>query len=538
MKRLSAIALSLLIIAFSVCAFITPASAADADKYGYSQLTNDRQKAAYAALEEGVGLAKASISFTISIDNPDSIGPDIQFALDMVQKDHPEYFWFDGTGSLSVNNNLAQFIPAAYRVNGQVVTEGSAALTNAQNQLNQVVNAALSQIPASASNYDKALILHDFVAGKVTYKQVGDHQTAYGALVANQAVCAGYAKAYQLLLNKAGIRCTYISGKSYDPNGSLVNHAWNLLWLDGKCVYTDVTWDDQGENLFHEYFNISKAEIGDTHFTNESLPASCGHEDMTYFRKTTGAGICDMRTDMTAQQIAPYFKLTQQGSGTATYVCTVHYHGANFANWLQSQYVELGKALGFNGFNCNYSELGKEHQITFSGNHSGQPTTGTTPQNTQPASQPTPQPTQSTQATQPRPTTPNNNQQPTQATQSTQSSNPAQATQPSAGQTQPSESQGAVQPTQTTTPGGTTNPIESTASGVQTDATQGQAPSGNPDESMEQTQGATKQTQASGGSVSHDEKETPPVILFVVIGVAVVGAGGFAAVYFIKKRKA
>lgn len=524
MKRISAIVMSFLIIALSVSAMIVPAGATQTDKYGYSLLTNDRQKAAYAALEEGISQAKATISFTISIANPDSIGQDIQIALDMVQKDHPEYFWFDGYGSLSVNNNEAQFVPNGYKVNGQTVTAGSSALLNAQNQFNQVVSEALSKIPGSASNYDKALILHDYVASKVTYKQVGDHQTAYGALVSKQAVCAGYAKAYQLLLNKAGIKCTYITGQSYDPNGALVNHAWNLLWLDGKCVYTDVTWDDQGESLFHEYFNISKAEISDTHFTNETLPASCSHNDMTYFKKSAGVGICDMKSDMTAQQIAPYFKLTEQGGGKATYVCTVHYHGANFTNWFQNHYVELGKALGFNGFNCNFTELGKEYQIIVTGNHAGQPTTGTTP----PATQAT---TPATQATQPRPTTPNT-QQSTQATQATQ------PIQPSVSQTQPSETQATSQATQSTAPVETTVPAESTGTTSQTESTQAQDPSVSTEESLQQTQATAAQSQPAGNAGSGDNQSDSNVIIFVLIGVAVLGAGGFAVFYLIKKKKA
>ena len=54
------------------------------------------------------------------------------------------------------------------------------------------------------------------------------------------AVCEGYAKAFQLLMNAAGVANAYIIGLG---NGG--GHAWNMAQMDdGYYYYFDVTWND------------------------------------------------------------------------------------------------------------------------------------------------------------------------------------------------------------------------------------------------------------------------------------------------------
>ena len=69
-------------------------------------------------------------------------------------------------------------------------------------------------------------------------------------------VCDGYARAYKLLMNAAGISCERVGGT---PVKSGVGHAWNILRLNDKdddasndkYYYVDVTWDSS-EN--YKYF--------------------------------------------------------------------------------------------------------------------------------------------------------------------------------------------------------------------------------------------------------------------------------------------
>ena len=111
------------------------------------------------------------------------------------------------------------------------------------------------------SDYDEerayAKKVHDYVACKVTYNPIGYEpslpvtqtrydifQEAYNVLGENQdsAVCAGYARAFALICQYAGINCAWVRGNETEEG----SHAWNVIYpCDGsEPVLVDVTWDD------------------------------------------------------------------------------------------------------------------------------------------------------------------------------------------------------------------------------------------------------------------------------------------------------
>ena len=119
-----------------------------------------------------------------------------------------------------------------------------------QMEQNREVTAAVEQVVAQTvtagmSDYDIAKALHDYLVLNCEYDMrlysggmPSTAYTAYGALVDHTAVCAGYAKAYELLMEAAGIPCEYVSGYA---NG---NHGWNVVEIDGEWYHVDTTWDD------------------------------------------------------------------------------------------------------------------------------------------------------------------------------------------------------------------------------------------------------------------------------------------------------
>lgn len=84
------------------------------------------------------------------------------------------------------------------------------------------------------------------------------NQSAYSALVQGRSVCAGYARAYQYLMQQLGIPCYYCTGYAGE------NHAWNIVRLDGVYYNVDVTWDDT-EPATYDYFNKSDRQYASTH---------------------------------------------------------------------------------------------------------------------------------------------------------------------------------------------------------------------------------------------------------------------------------
>ena len=108
-----------------------------------------------------------------------------------------------------------------------------------------MVEDALSTVDDNMSDLEKAIALHDYIVINCEYdyenylanKLPREVYSAYGVFVNRKAVCQGYALAYKLLLNRVGIECYMVSS-------SAMNHAWNLVKLDGQYYQVDTTWDD------------------------------------------------------------------------------------------------------------------------------------------------------------------------------------------------------------------------------------------------------------------------------------------------------
>ncbi|MBR3969023.1 MAG: fibronectin type III domain-containing protein [Clostridia bacterium] len=175
--------------------------------------------------------------------------------FEMFYSDYPEYFWVKKGGyNWSTSNNVVvSFTPKEYFFDN---------VATAKSKYNEKVKELTSGL-SEKSDYEKAKILHDRLCKTATYtSDCNNHQNSYGALVEGKAVCNGYARAYQHLLNEVGITAWYVSGTSVSPSsGSVLEHAWNMVKLDGKWYYTDVTWDDQGSNIFYAYFNITTKQL-------------------------------------------------------------------------------------------------------------------------------------------------------------------------------------------------------------------------------------------------------------------------------------
>lgn len=118
-----------------------------------------------------------------------------------------------------------------------------------------------------------ALLAHDAIVNRCTYSQEGNFEelhSVYGVLCNRVAVCEGYAEAYQLLMDIAGVDCRYVAGKAGEP------HAWNLVQIDGAYYHVDTTWDDPVgsdgvQRLLHSYFLLSDAELAKTHTWERSM---------------------------------------------------------------------------------------------------------------------------------------------------------------------------------------------------------------------------------------------------------------------------
>lgn len=103
-----------------------------------------------------------------------------------------------------------------------------------------------------------ALSIHDWLVVNTIYDISLEKNTGYDLLVNGTTVCAGYASAYQDLLNRAGVPCVTVTSEEME-------HAWNLVSIDGQWYHVDVTWDDPSPDTYgyagHRFFLLTDGEI-------------------------------------------------------------------------------------------------------------------------------------------------------------------------------------------------------------------------------------------------------------------------------------
>lgn len=170
-----------------------------------------------------------------------------------VYNDHPELFWLNTVFTCKYDQNK---ICAELALEFNMTKEE---LATASTDFFNITNNLLTQVEHLGTPYEKERRLHDILIGQIDYEKGADkNQSAYSALVTGKSVCAGYARAYQYLMQKLGITCYYCTGFAG------TDHAWNIVALDDGYYNVDLTWDDTpgGE---YDYFNKTDGDYADTH---------------------------------------------------------------------------------------------------------------------------------------------------------------------------------------------------------------------------------------------------------------------------------
>ena len=273
--------ISIFILIVSLPSFTYNAAELRYGKTILQQMNNSQSLiAVYDCLENGCKNATA----TIDLQNKIS-GTELECVYRIFHDDYPEYFWVQGGYEYTQENNTVISITPKYTFTGERL---KTAKTTFENKVNQLIGDLNGK-----SDYEKSLILHDRLSDTTEYTtRCNNHQNAYGALVEGKAVCAGYSKAYQYLLNKVGIPAWCVYGTSINPATHLEeSHEWNLVSIDGKWYYSDVTWDDQGDYRFYTHLNMNASQLSQNHkFSNfeeyKYLPSATSI-DANYFVKNS-----------------------------------------------------------------------------------------------------------------------------------------------------------------------------------------------------------------------------------------------------------
>lgn len=239
----------------------------------------------------------------------------------MVRADHPEVHWFGRGARISSWPGRAEVLldrcEDAHPGDDEALMAAAAAFERS--------------LPPSADEYLVAKAAFSQVAGSTRY----DHATAEldssrddadmrpyeatGALVDHRAVCSGFAKATQFLLQRCGIMAVLLSGEARAADGrdeSWGAHAWLAVRIDGRFYHMDPTWTSMGRDddgltpeVRFDYFGLTDREIARTHRATScpfTLPV-CDSAMAEYYRRE---GLClhawdEVRyADMVCRQLA------------------------------------------------------------------------------------------------------------------------------------------------------------------------------------------------------------------------------------------
>ncbi len=146
---------------------------------------------------------------------------------------NPRYFYFTGKYKYyySLRTNTVVRIEFEYSMGKAAALQGLAAYDDA-------VDLAVSGANPNWSDFEKVLYINDYLCRNCTYnKNAANCFNAYGVFVDGEAVCQGYALAFMELANQLKVTCEFVTSLS-------LNHAWNLVKVNGSYYYIDTTWND------------------------------------------------------------------------------------------------------------------------------------------------------------------------------------------------------------------------------------------------------------------------------------------------------
>jgi len=185
---------------------------------------------------------------------------------------------------------------------------GSARAT-AKGQFLDTVNTLLEKVSSKPSILAKEKLIHNELIRRLTWNDTDsdNKQSSASSLIGNNTVCAGYAAAFSVLMNRLGAPTISITSDG---------HEWNQICLGGKWYNVDVTWDDpvingqannntnltddeietaqssNGHPMYLRYFNVSDSTMLDSSL---SQLAPTEHKPEAIWT-TYGRPVCDSNT--------------------------------------------------------------------------------------------------------------------------------------------------------------------------------------------------------------------------------------------------
>lgn len=192
----------------------------------YYSLLDDKQKESYKKIYYILKEHKDYVFI-----NENSI-EDIEKIYFSVIDDHPEFFY--------VESKFDYIEGFSYIIFPHYIYNKKESLYYKQ-QIEEKTKEIISIVKKQEEQQEKIKILYEYIIEETKYQSNKDDQNIKSIFIDHQSVCAGYARAYQYLLNQCDIDASYIGGIS---NENKEGHAWVMVLFNDDYYYCDPTWGD------------------------------------------------------------------------------------------------------------------------------------------------------------------------------------------------------------------------------------------------------------------------------------------------------
>lgn len=154
-------------------------------------------------------------------------------------------------------------------------------------------NEALYGLSDSATAEEKFTAIHDYVVLNLYYDDASistgntrKKQDALSVVKNRTAVCEGYSNLIAAMCRYAGIPANVVISNQ-------MCHAWNYIFIDGKQLFCDVTWDDPDKDPYSTKISYNYFLLNDCNGINNDHSATDKYIDSRYIG-TENAKCCEL----------------------------------------------------------------------------------------------------------------------------------------------------------------------------------------------------------------------------------------------------
>ncbi len=226
-------------------------------RYFYSQLTAE-EKIVYDQIYNNLDTLKTG-TFPLEISyEGTNLGDIFQTTWDALMLDNPEIFYINTNNITLETKSEKKFFGETQYTYKIIPKTDTKYLSDSWDNRDEVdsdikkINDIAYKVADDAFNlrksrYKEVKYIHDYLVDHISYDQSSGINSGnlYGALIEGKAVCEGYSKALQYILNLVHIPNIIVYGSGTNNLGESEFHSWNYVQMENGLWYAvDATWDD------------------------------------------------------------------------------------------------------------------------------------------------------------------------------------------------------------------------------------------------------------------------------------------------------